>query len=700
MRKKKLKNNPYIFSYLTFALLCCIGFSIVFLYTNIENMKKTEIENNQTKLELIANDFETQLKTFKKINLKIQVNSIYKPKNFERNKYNETVLLDDFEQFKDYSPLAGEYLLYYCDMTSLFSSYKTTITLHVWLNRWSREEQEEVLAFLNAPEQISILPLASGDCFLIRYPLSGMSKPGTYDSALYVLVEKASLIERFQVVSGGLSGEFALLNNEQLIISTDSDFDYTDSKVLSVTTKTNGYTFYFLPDKENSTAYAVMPMQVSLIFAVFIFILYISTIFASHSYKPILKLSEKYRNILTPDNENHFTNELENLDHMMDSVIKHNIAANSMLEQKQAQLRNQLLLLLLSGKVSFEVHPYLMQLSMPFPGPWYFVVCIHFQQESCNDNALLGDIQKMLEAVGCPDEDKYIYCVIEQEEQLINCLCSVSEKIQKEEILDEILIIAENFEDKMNVGYGNEYTNIHNLSASYLDALDKLHDEQNADIISVNNNALQDHSLLSQLCAALIQEKAEPAKEVLTQYIQRIKEEAPSLLMQQYMFSNFLNEMNHIYRKNELEMPKQYMSLILSAKGIAQFSQAAKEIVQDFSAQLSAQKRRFLDNASEQVLQYMKEHFTDYDMSIEKVVEYTNTNSAFVRNVIKEHCGMSYIDYLIHLRIEYAKKLLITENLTVAETCEKIGYAKVSYFIKVFKTHTGVTPATFKKNGR
>ena len=96
----------------------------------------------------------------------------------------------------------------------------------------------------------------------------------------------------------------------------------------------------------------------------------------------------------------------------------------------------------------------------------------------------------------------------------------------------------------------------------------------------------------------------------------------------------------------------------------------------------------------------MKEHFTDYDMSIEKVVEYTNTNSAFVRNVIKEHCGMSYIDYLIHLRIEYAKKLLITENLTVAETCEKIGYAKVSYFIKVFKTHTGVTPATFKKNGR
>ena len=205
--------------------------------------------------------------------------------------------------------------------------------------------------------------------------------------------------------------------------------------------------------------------------------------------------------------------------------------------------------------------------------------------------------------------------------------------------------------------------------------------------------------MLSQICIALVNENIEPANAALEQYIQHIKDEAPSVLIQQYLFSNFLNEMNRLYKENHLDMPKQYLSLILSAKGIAQFSQAAKAIVQDFSTQLSAQKRKFLENASEQVLQYMKEHFTDYDMSIEKVVQFTDTNAAFVRNVIKEYCCMSYIDYLICLRIEYAKKLLISENLTVTETCQQIGYSKVSYFIKVFKAHTGVTPATFKKNG-
>ena len=93
MFKKAFKNNPYIFSYLSLALLCCIGLSILFLYINIENIKKTEQESNQKKLELIMNDLDTQRKTFKKINMKIQANSAYKPINYELNKYNEKTMI-------------------------------------------------------------------------------------------------------------------------------------------------------------------------------------------------------------------------------------------------------------------------------------------------------------------------------------------------------------------------------------------------------------------------------------------------------------------------------------------------------------------------------------------------------------------------------------------------------------------------------
>ena len=662
-------------------------------------MKKAEIKNNQQKIELIANDLDSQIKTFKKIKVKIQSTMAYKPSNYEINKHNEKLLLEDFSQYRYYSPLDCEYLLYYNGKNSLFSSNGTTATLHVWLSNWNSEEQAQLLNFLNHPEEVSILPLPSTESFLIRYPLSGMSKPATYDAALYVLIDNSELADRFQIVSGGLSGDFALFNGDQLIMTTSPKLDYSHPDTLYKNTIDNSFTIYFRPGNQNIFSQTIMPLQLSLIFVVIILILFISTLFANHSYKPILQLSEKYRKILPQNSEAVFSNELDNLNYMMDSVIKHNHTANRMLEQKQIQLRNQLLLLMISGKVTFEIQPYLTQLGMPFPGPWYFIVSLRLYKNISEDTILLEEIKKMIEASGNPDEEKYIYCVIEPEENLLNCLCSISEKIQKEEIRDEILSITENFEDKIFVGYGNEYTDIYNLYASYLEARDKTHETENHTDPPANATTFQDNSLLSQICIALVNEKLEPAKEALEQYIQHIKDEAPSMLIQQYLFSNFLSEMNHLYTENHLELPKQYLSLILSAKGINQFSQTAQEIVQDFSAQLSAQKRKYMENASEQVIQYMKEHFTDYDMSIEKVMQYTNTNAAFIRNVIKESLGMSYIDYLIHLRIEYAKKLLITDNLTVTEACQQVGYTKVSYFIKVFKAHTGVTPAMFKKNG-
>lgn len=699
MFKKVLKNNPYIFSYLSFALLCCIGLSILFLYINIENIKKTELESNQKKLELITNDLDTQLKTLKKINLKLQTNSAYKPSNYETNKYNEKVLLEDFTQYRYYSPLECEYLLYYKGMNTLFSSNGTTITLHVWLNNWNTEEQQKIVDFLNNPVEISILTLPSTDSFLIRYPLSGMSKPGIYDSALYVLIENKALLERFQIVSGGLSGEFALLKGDQVIISTTTDFTYTTSHILFKTTNDGCFTLYFIPNNQNGARYAVMPLQLSLIFVAFILILFIATLFANHSYKPILQMSEKYKNILPVNKEALFSNELDTLNYMMDSMIKHNVTANRMLEQKQMQLRNQLLLLIINGNVTFEIQPYFLQLGMKFPGPWYFVISLRLQEKIAEDNSILEEIKKIIESSCNPNEDKYIYCVMEPEEQLLNCLCSISEIIQKEEIIDEILAITENFETEVHIGTGNAYTNIHNLSASYLDARDKIHEAKKKTFLSADGTDLQDYSLLSQICISLINDNLELALLTLEQYIQHIKNEAPSVLIQQYLFSNFLNEMNHLYKENRLEIPKQYLSLLLSAKGIEQFSQAAREIVQNFSTQLSVQKRKCLENVSEQVLQYINKHFTDYDISIEKVAQYTDTNATFIRMIIKETYGMTYIDYLIYLRIEYAKMLLISENLTVAETCQKIGYSKVSYFIKLFKAHTGVTPATFKKNG-
>ena len=74
-----------------------------------------------------------------------------------------------------------------------------------------------------------------------------------------------------------------------------------------------------------------------------------------------------------------------------------------------------------------------------------------------------------------------------------------------------------------------------------------------------------------------------------------------------------------------------------------------------------------------------------------------NTNTDTVRQAVLIYTGKLYSDYLIYRTIEYAKVLLQQENFTIAEVCQQVGYGNVSYFIKIFREITGVTPAKYRK---
>ena len=58
---------------------------------------------------------------------------------------------------------------------------------------------------------------------------------------------------------------------------------------------------------------------------------------------------------------------------------------------------------------------------------------------------------------------------------------------------------------------------------------------------------------------------------------------------------------------------------------------------------------------------------------------------------------MTFKEYLTGLRMEEAKRLLAT-GMSVTEASNAVCYMSVSFFIKVFKRQTGMTPAEYKKS--
>jgi len=65
--------------------------------------------------------------------------------------------------------------------------------------------------------------------------------------------------------------------------------------------------------------------------------------------------------------------------------------------------------------------------------------------------------------------------------------------------------------------------------------------------------------------------------------------------------------------------------------------------------------------------------------------------------VFKKAYGETPNEFLIRLRIEKAKKMLITENLSVSEICERVGYTSLGSFSSLFLKQVGMPPTLYRR---
>ena len=65
--------------------------------------------------------------------------------------------------------------------------------------------------------------------------------------------------------------------------------------------------------------------------------------------------------------------------------------------------------------------------------------------------------------------------------------------------------------------------------------------------------------------------------------------------------------------------------------------------------------------------------------------------------VFKDTYGETPNEFLIRLRVEQAKKMLIMENLTVSEICENVGYASLGSFSSLFLIQVGMAPTLYRR---
>ncbi|MFP3391736.1 helix-turn-helix domain-containing protein [Brevibacillus sp. SIMBA_040] len=100
-------------------------------------------------------------------------------------------------------------------------------------------------------------------------------------------------------------------------------------------------------------------------------------------------------------------------------------------------------------------------------------------------------------------------------------------------------------------------------------------------------------------------------------------------------------------------------------------------------------------NLVEQALDYIQKNYYE-SISVELLADILACSSRHLSRLFKRQTGSTPIDYMIKLRMEKAKELLLTTEASLQEIAEGIGYADKYYFAKMFKRYTGIPPIRYR----
>lgn len=96
------------------------------------------------------------------------------------------------------------------------------------------------------------------------------------------------------------------------------------------------------------------------------------------------------------------------------------------------------------------------------------------------------------------------------------------------------------------------------------------------------------------------------------------------------------------------------------------------------------------------IMDYLEHHFAE-EITVDSIAEAMFLNKDYIAHVFKDETGFSLMNYVISLRMNKAKLLLMETDKSVTDIAIECGYSDFAYFSKQFKKTTKLSPSKFRK---
>jgi AraC-like DNA-binding protein/ligand-binding sensor protein len=147
-----------------------------------------------------------------------------------------------------------------------------------------------------------------------------------------------------------------------------------------------------------------------------------------------------------------------------------------------------------------------------------------------------------------------------------------------------------------------------------------------------------------------------------------------------------------------LETNNQYLRRIQEAKSIEELTDIMHIIVERMSAQIFSFRGVRHASALRKAERFIWENYTR-KISLQEIASAAGLSAPYFSTVFKEEMGKNLSTYLNRLRVEKAEHMLTETSLTLNDIASSCGFKDQSWFSKIFKSYTGISPGKYRDQG-
>ena len=163
------------------------------------------------------------------------------------------------------------------------------------------------------------------------------------------------------------------------------------------------------------------------------------------------------------------------------------------------------------------------------------------------------------------------------------------------------------------------------------------------------------------------------------------------------IMNNIMDNINEFIDKDYKKInTEKVLKELTDLREIKNLKNSVKMVLKNFINYISSYKKSKNIDVLEKVKNYIENNYMN-DISLDNLAQYVSMSSFYLSRIFSKAYGINIKEFIIKIRMEKAKSMLIEGNKTVKQIAREVGYLDQNYFSKAFKKYTNISPKEYCK---